>query len=259
MRKKRFGWVVLLLLVWLPVSAAASGAGEVLYHQQFSLLDSLEDGNVRIGTVSGPGFYTYADPWTGLVMAAGEGERGAVILPEVRHEGTFTFEFDFRFLSCSSENGYLSAILTCRGDEPSNVTNVVIRAGGAVDGFSAPSGEMAEAIRDGSWIHVAIPIREGVLSEMTLSSGDTVCTLERETVEVVSDGNLGFSVRSVSVAAENVYVVSGTGYSERSGRYAEDSYAESQRNAPPTGESEIFLIPLFASAACLVILRRRRA
>ena len=232
---KRFQFFVTALML-LSVCFAACGifsaaagepmkpVGEVLYHQDFSVVSELLKSGIVRGTSSSEKA-SFACAGKALELDTFDNERAYAILPVKNDWDSYTIEFDFSFSEIVSENGYLGFILTCRGTEPTNVTALVIRADGTIDDFEEPDETVKKAIREGGAVHVKIPVEKNVLNTIELTAGTTSCTLERTTVKVIDDGQMGFVVRNASVDVTEIYIVNGTGYSAKSGPYASESYA----------------------------------
>ena len=214
--------------VCLSLSAAAGeyAAGEVLYHQDFSVLSDLEKSGIVRGTSSSESAeFTCADD--SLELNTFDNDRVYALLPapEKTAEDSYTIEFGFSFSEIRSNNGYIGFILTCRGTEPTNVTALVIRADGTIDEFEEPDDALKKAIGGGKEILVKIPIEKNVLHKIEMTADGKTYTLERESVKVIDDGGKGFVVRNASVNVSEIYMVDGTGYTKKSGIFATESYA----------------------------------
>ena len=194
---------VCFLCLNVPVLAGDVKNGEVLYHQDFSVLSEIEKSGIVRGTSSSE----------------------SAILPAAAAVDSYTIEFDFSFAEIRSENGYVGFLLTCRGTEPTNVTALVIRADGTIDEFDEPDAVLKKAIADGGTIHVKIPVEKDVLHKIELTADGKTYVLERENVKVLDDGGRGFVVRNASVRIGGIYLVNGVGYTKKTGTYACASYA----------------------------------
>lgn len=212
------------------VSTAKRAVGEVLYHQDFSVLSELARSGIVRGT-SGSEKAGLSCTGDTLELNTVDNERVYALLPSSGADGSYTVEFDFSFSDIVSENGYLGYILTCRGTEPTNVTAVVIRASGKIDDFEEPDEELKKAISSGEKIGVRIPIENDVFHELELTVGGKSYTLERDNVKVLEDGGSGYVVRNASVEIGEIYIVNGVGYTKKTGTYAKSSYAS---DAPVT-------------------------
>lgn len=215
------------------VSAAERTVGEVLYHQDFSVLSELARSGIVRGT-SGSEKAGLSCTGDTLELNTVDNERVYALLPSSGADSSYTVEFDFSFSDIVSENGYLGYILTCRGTEPTNVTAVVIRANGTIDDFEEPDEELKKAISSGEKIGVRIPIENDVFHELELTVGGKSYTLERDNVKVLEDGGSGYVVRNASVEIGEIYIVNGVGYTKKTGVYAKSSYAS---DAPVTVSS----------------------
>ena len=204
--------------------ASSPAVGEVLYHQDFSVLSDVGKSGIVRGTSSSEKaqFTCIGDA---LELNTFDNDRAYAILPGAVSADSYTIEFDFAFSEIRSENGYIGFLLTCRGTEPTNVTALVIRAGGTIDDFAEPEEALKKAIAGGEEIHVKIPVDKSVLHKIELTAGDKTYTLERKSVKVLDDGGRGFVVRNASVKVGEIYLVNGIGYTAKSGTYAVSSYA----------------------------------
>lgn len=272
--------VVVMFLSCLGVHAmdAEKAVGEVLYHQDFSAVSDFAESGIRLGTASASNAIVVC-PEQSLEIFTYDTGRVHVLLPEAdKGDGdSYTIEFTFRFTAVHSENGFIAPILTCRGCEPSNITSIIIRADGSVDNFSEPDENLKNAIAAGETIGVKIPVSGGVMHEVIFSAGGVEYTVERENVLMINNGTVGFTVRNADVAIDEVFVVNGTDYAEKSGYYTEQSYAsddspitvpecseESDELSPDTGDFPVVLAVVIAAAAfgggfaCAFISRKRR-
>ena len=238
MRSRGFFVTAILVLASLFVCSLTVGAadpdtlaapvGEVLYHQDFSVLSSYAKSGWKTGTASAEGADIRCADGALTVWPSGTG-RVYTILPDVERGSTYTVEFTFRFLGEERENGSLSYLLTCRGEEPTNITSLVIRSDGSVDRFEAPDERIADAIRAGEAVTAAIPVENGAVHSLSLSAGDVTSVLERSSVQVIGGGSVGFSFRNAGAAISEVWIVSGSGYEEKTGDFA--SYASDVEEA----------------------------
>lgn len=221
-------FVALVLIFFSALGVSAGDVtkinGEVLYHQDFSRESDLDDSGIRIGTQSSVNSKITCDGETLEIKTFDKG-RVYAILPEIVKESTYTAEFSFRFTEINAENGFISMILTCRGDEPTNISGVTIRADGTVDDFDVPCEMVRNAVRSGELVNVQIPIRNNVVNEIVMTAGEYQCVVERDNILVISDGQMGFSVRNASVELPEIFVVHGVDYNEKSGCFADSSYA----------------------------------
>ncbi len=274
-----------LLAVLLGVSAVLPGfagdlqkpVGEVLYHQDFSVLSDLAKSGIVRGTSSSENSHITCEG-DALELNTFDNDRVYAILPATKTEDSYTIEFTFAFSEITSDNGYIGFLLTCRGAEPTNITALVIRADGTIDDFEEPDEALKKAIHDGGTVHVKIPIEKNVLHKIELTAGGTAYTLERKNVKVIDDGGTGFAVRNASVDVTEIYIVNGIGYTSKSGAYANESYASdeavasldasvSQETVPAPAEEILtspdtgdFMVPYGAvfTAAVMGLLRHWR-
>jgi len=258
-RKKH--WIVLVMLICVSlvfsVGAHAYAVGEVLYHQDFSCISSAKAAGVMKGT-AGSRYSVLSVQENMLQMLSVDDERTYALLPDVAWTESHTIEFTFRFTDVLAANGYMAFLLTCWGDKPENISAIVIRANGSIDGFGELSSGMVEKIQSGALIHVTIPIQKGVLHSITLESEEETCVAERGTLLRIGEGKRGFSVRNASAAVKEVYIVNGTGYTAKTGVYAEASFADDKTSdgedviSPPTGD--IFWISVLAVLCSVVFM-----
>lgn len=247
---------------------AERDVGEVLYHQDFAVLGELVDSGIVRGTSSSENSY-FTCEGDSLELDTYDNERVYALLPNIVTEDSYTVEFDFAFTEIERENGYLGFILTSRGGEPTNITSLNIRANGTIDDFSNPSDGIVKAISEGKTVNVKIPVEKNVLHEIELSVDGTVCVLERDSVKVLDQGGMGFIVRNASVKVNEIFVVHGTGYTEKTGTYATKSYAsdsspvsamDSQFGAGTSPETIDPLVPCAVTLAvtAMGLFRRKR-
>lgn len=229
--KKFFLILTMFLLILcascISVSAMdpAGSPGTVLYHQDFGRIRNYEDSGLKTGALSSDTAAVSCEEGP-LSVKTPDSKRVYLLFPPIEKTDSCTLEFTFRFTETPKENGYLAAILTCRGTEPTNITDLVIRADGTVDDFSTPDEAVREAIAAGKPITVTIPVEGGVLHRITLQAEGAVCTLERDSVLVISSGGMGLAVRNSSAEISEIYLVNGTGYAAKTGEYAEESFAD---------------------------------
>ena len=233
----RIGLLIFVILCasCLPISAMDPDrtAGTVLYHQDFAEVSLFENSGLRLGTSSSAASEVSCEGGALSIQTKDSG-RVYTILPSVQKTNSYTLEFTFRFAKIAKENGYLAAILTCRGEEPTNITEVVIRADGCVDDFEEPPEKLKAAIAGGKTVGVTIPIEGGVLHEITLTADGIDYPLERASVQVITGGELGFAVRNVCAELPEVWLVNGTDYTEKKGVCVRESYAS---------DDEVIVVP----------------
>ena len=207
---------------------ASMAAGEILYRQSFADLSDYDKSGWTTGTSSSDkATVTVKDG--ALQARCMDGGRAYVLMPSVSRGPSYTVEFTFRFTESGMENGSLGFLLTCRGEEPTNITSLVIRSVGTVDDFPDPDPAVSAAIRGGKTVTVEIPVEEGAVHRMKLTAGEDSCTLERTDVLVIAQGSMGFAVRNDGAAISDVWVVNGCGYERKTG---------SDKSAVREGEKE---------------------
>ncbi|MBQ8401746.1 MAG: hypothetical protein IJX14_07450 [Clostridia bacterium] len=250
-----------LFAVFATPVLGAWAVGEVLYHQDFADVSTASIAGIRKGTISSDNtVISVTEDALGIYSA--DDRRAYALLPEIDWTDSYTIEFSFRFTEALTAKGYLSCLLTCWGEEPSNITAAVFRVDGTIDDFGDPSAAMQKKIRDGETIHVTIPIEDGILHTITLTSGNLSCSVQRDSLKRIAEGERGVGIRNASVEITEVYVVNGTGYSAKNGEYADRSWAD-DRSAdsggvcPPTGEKQGILWICILSG-CLTVWAKRR-
>ncbi len=235
---RRFGLILIVLLVLSCVNISAADheitPGKVLYHQDFADISDIAFSGIKIGTLSTDNAFINC-PGECLSIRMYDRARVYMIMPHTKRANTYTVEFSFSFEPSSSSNGYIALMLTCRGDEPSNISYVLFRADGTVDDFESPAPELSAAIAAGETVNVTVPVENNILHEIHLTVGENTYTLNRDRVLVMSNENFGFAVRNTSVNVHEVYVVDGVGYTEKSGYYTVNSYASDNAPIIPEG------------------------
>ena len=269
MIKRLFCLMIALFLVTVlgtTVAADFYRDGEVLYHQDFAVLPPLSHAGVagiRMGTNSSPEAYLWHIN-NAMHIVTRDDLRAYMLLPEIPWTESYTIEFTFCMSDIRSNRAYLAFLLTCWGDEPTNITALVIRANGTIDDFSPLSEEMTAILREGTeMIHVQIPIEDGILHEVTLTAGETSCTVQRESLKRISEGNRGFSVRNLTACIGEIYVVNGVGYTAKNGAFAEMSWSEDPTNlpleeSPSTGDAVWWMVSPVLWAGVMVWAKRMK-
>ncbi len=270
MRNKavRKGRTICLLLIFCMVFGLSAAAvpvetGEVLYHQDFAGIGNLRCTGIRLGTDSSTSTRLKTDG-DALLFTTYDDLRNYAILPTIPWTEDYTIEFTFRFEDVRARNGYLAFLLTCWGEEPSNITGLLIRANGSIDDFAPLSEEMKSIIQEGDTpIHVTIPVENGILYEVTVSAGEETDTVKRTSLKRIPEGNRGFGVRNTSAAVEEVFVVNGTGYTAKTGDFATASWSDDPANqaltgAPDTGEGVHLMTAMTVSLLGTLLVKRTR-
>lgn len=242
----------------------SSQAGEVLYHQDFADISDFSVSGILQGTL-GSKTAVFDCSEDSLRIETKDNERVYLILPHTDVNDSYTVEFDFEFDEASSDNGYISYILTCRGSEPTNISSLTIRAGGSVDDFKPLDEALAGKISSGERITCRIPIENGVLHVVEFITSDgSKYSVERNSVLVTAEGERGFIVRNATVSVSEIFIVGGTDYTEKSGYYAENSYAgdtpdgnakpDAQETSPKTGDYKNAFPCILAAAAGIMMV-----
>ncbi len=236
---RKFGLVLIALLILSCINISAADheitPGRVLYHQDFADISDIEFSGIKIGTQSTDNAFINC-PGECLSIRMYDRSRVYMIMPQTKRANTYTVEFSFSFEAGGNSNGYIALMLTCRGDEPTNISHVLFRANGTVDDFDAPAPELSEAISSGEIVNVTVPVENNTLHEIHLTVGENKYTLNRNRVLVMSNEDFGFAVRNTSVNVREVYVVDGIGYTEKTGYYAINSFASDSAPVIPEGE-----------------------
>ena len=129
--------VFLLLVLYSCViwTGAADSVGEVLYHQDFSVISSASAAGVEAGANTSGGEVAVRD--AALAVRGHDAHRVYAILPETADlPDTYTYEVTFRFTPRDEgvvENGYISFLLSCAGEDLSEVLGFRIRTNGNVE------------------------------------------------------------------------------------------------------------------------------
>ena len=244
--------IILTLCVCSSAMDSALSLGEVIYHQSFDEVSQYSSCGISVGTLGSPDASIYISDG-GLNILPFDSSRVYLILPQYEKSDSYTAEFTFKFLNKYNDNAYLAFILTSRGPEPTNITSFVIRANGTVDDFSSVSDEVKKSVAEGNEVSVKIPLEDGVLHEVELSSGGFSCTVERRDVVLVDGGQNGFVIRNADVSISDIYIVNGVGYSEKTGYYASNSYSEVISTDENEPETETELSPATADMNTVLI------
>ncbi len=266
-------FVILLLVLSIPVCAIDKtiDVGEVLYHQSFEDGLAIDRCGIRVGTAGSQNCMLKSSD-EGLKIETYDSERTYILLPSFYVSETRTIEFSFKFDDKLSDNARLAVMLTCRGDEPTNITTLIFRAGGTVDGFTDPPEKVKTAISGGEMINVKIPLEGGILHEIVIGMNGEEYTLENREVTLVSVGSLGFVVRNANVTINDISVVNGVNYTVKKGFYAENSYSDDYEHdeyeeslettddgkSPNTGTNSVKLLLLPVGLGALGMYRTGR-
>lgn len=263
MRKFSLLLIVTILLSLVNITAANpdTQVGEVLYHQDFSEISNIAFSGIKVGTQSTESAVIEC-PGDDLSIRIYNKGRVYLILPHTERGDAYTVEFDFSFDSHESNNGYLSFMLNCRGEEPTNISGVVIRQNGTVDDFTTPDPALSSAITAGETVHVTIPIENNALHEIVLSTGDNEYTLLRNSVLIIPSEGFGIEARNTNVNVREIYITNGVGYAEKSGYYAENSFAtdenpvisEGDNTAPNTSDDMPAIVWVVGGSAVALLL-----
>lgn len=271
MLRRRFVGVLFAALLCLCTVLRAAAAdpslqyqdGEVLFASRYADYSTLRDTGVYFGTSS----------WSGASAALSDGElrisssgdqKTYLLLPSADSwTDTYTVRYTFRFTDIAAPNGYCAFLLTSWGDAPSNRTELVLRASGSCDGFGSCGEALSARIAGGEAVTVTVPIRHGMLFEITVSSGEESETFRLSRVKAIAEGNRGFALRNASAAVSSVEVIAGTDFDALSGYFASHSYVAPPSkepdtpDAPPTADAFLYLTALSACAAAGAFLLQK--
>ena len=259
--------VCLLLCVLCFVFCAPLRAAEAeptFYAARFGEYTSLRDTGVCLGTASGKTSSVKLDGGA-LRLAAASGEKSYLLLPDpVKAPDTYAIEFSFRFSEIASSNGYLGFLLSSQGDAPSGRTELIIRADGTVDGYSAQVSEIQKkAAAAGERITVRILVVYGYMVDFRLSvAGADVAGCAPDKLVAVDPAGWGFVVRNASAELYSVRAVDGDYAALVTAPQSQNYIAPAEWQmpemaAPPTGDPAW----LFAAVCVLsaVMARKLRA
>lgn len=255
-----------LFLFSASIPSAAAEAGEVLYRQSFSDLSNLANAGIAKGSDGAEGFELLLDGE--LVINNLTDRRSYTVLPYELPSEDHTIAFSFSFDRTDAANAYIGFMLTCRGDEPDNITSVVIRANGECEGFGTLDDELVENMASGERVDVEIPVKSGDYYELTVSSGGITDTMSRKTVGGIPKGRIGFTVRRAAVRLYEISVISGIGSSAHADT-ADDTWSDSRPYAltpseerylaaPQTSDELVLSLAALVSAAVLFVLTARQ-
>ncbi len=279
---KKYGMIFrgIFLLFILYSCAVWTGAsdtvGEVLYHQDFSVISSAQAAGVAAGAANTSGGEVAVRD-AALAVRGHDAYRVYAILPEICDlPDNYTFEATFRFDPRDEgavENGYISFLMSCTGETLSDVLGFRIRANGDVEventkqqkeGLGVLSDALLAKMTAGETVRVIIPVKGNDIRGITFISGEESCSIHRnEDLALVPDSRLGFCVRNAYVSVEEVWIVNGTDYAEKTGALVSSSYADDggigepdEPYAPPTGDMTWLWACLAVSGVYLIVKRR---
>lgn len=258
-----------LALFLFSLSITATGADSVLYHQSFSNLTDVANAGIRKGSDGADSFELLLDG--DLVINNHTDRRSYTVLPYELPSRDHTIEFSFSFERADAASAYVGFMLTCRGDEPDNITSVVIRANGDCEGFGTLKEEIVEKMMAGELVRVKIPVKDGDYYELSVSAGGVVDTLSRKTAGGIPKGQIGFVVRRGAVRVHDISVVSGVGYGGYHGSSADDTWSDDNPYIKSQSEDKLYLaapptsdaiapaaVALFVSGATFIGTMRKK-
>ncbi|MBE6627161.1 MAG: hypothetical protein E7628_08305 [Ruminococcaceae bacterium] len=278
--KKLLVLIIAALMAVFSVSVSAAegewAIGEVLYHQDFADIGEFKNSGIKLGTLSSTSA-EYGCQGEYFAVQTKDSGRVYMILPQVEHGSTYTVEFTLKFTDTSNPRGYIGFMLTCRGEEPTNITSLVFRSDGTIDDFGEIPGALSEGIAAGAEIKVIIPVENNILRHIIIESGMSAYTIERDSMLVIGEGGMGLQYRQIGATVREIYIVNGVGYTEKTGELADSSYAtddkpvilpddgEESGGAPVTGEWNFIIslgLAVISGTALMVLgvdsVRRRR-
>lgn len=273
MKKLTFVLIV-LIIVASCISVFASDVeyslGEVIYHQDFSDISNFSNSGIKVGALSTPNA-SYICNGEALTVSISDGGRAYNILPDIKTGSDYTVELTFAFTGSARANGYIAFMLTCRGEDPSNITPITFRADGSIDDFSDIPEELSKSIAAGEKISVKIPVENDTLYHIMVSAGGNEYHIERDSMITIADGNMGLMYRYASVAVSEIYIVNGIDYLEKSGEYLDKSFAEDNstvvtpgigqegNGAPATSDGNLItLLAVFFAAGLLTVIMAKK-
>lgn len=216
--------ILFLAVFVLSISIAAADCprGYVMYRQTFNELTYPDTAGIVKGADGEDGFDLTINN-DALCIDSFDARKSYVIFPCILPEPDHTVEYTFSFSKLETTNAYVGFMLTSKGDAPDNITSVVVRANGNVDGFGKLSESMTAKIASGEKITVSIPVENGVFHKITLKCGGEVETVVSESITDISEGRIGFVTRNASVLVHEVAVVNGVDYKAKTGILKNDS------------------------------------
>ncbi len=258
---------VFLLCMSLPLGVFAGDvpAGTVLFAQRYGDFSDPRQTGIRFGTGGGKAALSLE---AGLTISPDDDRKVYLLLPDLPDAAgtdTYTVEFSFRFTDVSADNGYFGFLMTAQGDVPSNRTELILRAGGTVDGIGTLGESLVSAMAAGTPVFVTVPVLNGMMYEVNVRCGDAEEKLVLPAVKMIAEGSRGFVLRNASVSVESVAVVNGVGYSKKMGEYASSSYTVPvslekpvEPLSPATPDAAIPVFGVAVAAGLTVFLLRRR-
>lgn len=235
--------------------------GQVLFAARYGDYNSIRDTGLQFGTSSWQG--ASADLTEDrLCIRSSSDQKTYLLLPEeIPHTATYTILFEFRFSEVMETRGYCGFLLSSSGDAPSNRTELLLRADGTCDGAGQFGEAITAALAGGEYVRVEIPVRHGMMTEITTSVGENRETLELGNARIIPDGRRGFVLRNASCDIRMVKIVCGVDYESETGFYADNSYiappAEGEGPlSPPTGDG--WWLPMVPVILCGAILWRKQ-
>lgn len=267
--------VVLCLGLSLPIYAADRAslpAGHVLYRQNFADTKGAFLTGMYFGELSCAD--AYAKNIGGKLTVNGSFDvRSYLLLPAETEGNTYTMIATLRMSDLSVASGYCGILISGWGNEPRNRAEIILRANGSFDDFSSPSERLRDALASGAEFTVTVPVRNGAVNEISVSSDGVSETLVRDQIMIVTGGTVGFSLRNMSVELSEVLLVNGVDYAELSGVFASNSYSTSaveddgikpnqssadDPSSPPTSDASVIIaaVAIISSVGLSVMVVR---
>ena len=252
----------LVLSVCMPVHAADPS----FYTSRFGEYTSLRDTGVFLGTASGANSSLLLTNGA-LRVGAKNSEKAYVLLPDpAGASDSYAIEFSFRFADIHSSNAYVGFLLNSRGDAPSGRTELIIRADGTVDGYSAQVSDIQKkAAAAGETITVRILVVYGYMVDFRLSvAGVDVAGSAPDKLVAVDPAGWGFVVRNASADLYSVRAVNGDYAALNQADAAQNYIAPAEWKmpempvSPPTGDEAWMLATLCGSSLMTAAILRRK-
>ena len=255
---------VLVMSVCVP--ARAVGTDPTFYASRFGEYASLRDTGVFLGTASGAKSSLLLTNGA-LRIGAKNSEKAYVLLPDPSGASdSYAIEFTFRFADIQSSNAYVGFLLNSRGDAPSGRTELIIRADGTVDGYSAQVSEIQKkAAAAGEKITVRILVVYGYMVDFRLSvAGVDVAGSAPGKLVAVDPAGWGFVVRNASADLYAVRAVNGDYAALVTAPQGQNYIAPAAWQmpeatmSPPTGDGAWVLVSLCGLSLATVHTLRRK-
>lgn len=207
-------FVLALLLSLIPASVSAGDRtqGIVFYRQSFSDVSIPENAGVRKGK-KGEDSFSLSVSDGALVINNHSDVKSYTMLPFFNDESDYTALVTFSFSDVKTSNAYFALILSSKGDDPDNVTDLKIRSNGMCDLFGYLGDELSKNIQSGANVTFSVKVSHGMITAMSVSAGNVTRRISLKNVVDAGEGNIGFIVRNTDVKVYDFTVFSGMDYS----------------------------------------------